>query len=89
MRAILEIQTYYQRTRFYKFADDWKKYGVKNAGKEIQNKEITVNKIRKAILIPENTLVYKNYIDDSLVFVHKLLELFNIEVVVLKWYVIN
>lgn len=84
LRAILEIQTYYQRTRFEKFVNDWDKYGKKNVGKELLNEKITINNIRKVILIPENTLAYKNYMDESLINVHNLLNLFNIEVIILK-----
>lgn len=84
LRAILEIQTYYQRTRFFKFATDWERYGIKNLGKNISIDKITTNNIRKVILIPENSLAYKNYADSSLVNVHKLLDLFKIEIVILR-----
>lgn len=85
LKAILEIQTYYQRTRYDKLKKDWKKFNY-NCNKpkshyELLDLDFNRNSVKKALLLDRRTLAYKQYCDEHTVYMSKLLELFDITVI--------
>lgn len=79
LHTILEIQTYYQRTKFgEKFSNDFKKNYI-NAGKHIENTSLNILSVRKVIIVSDTTMTHIQYNSDRFLKVKELMEKFNIQ----------
>lgn len=79
LHTILEIQTYYQRTKFgEKFSNDFKKNYI-NAGKKIENTSLDIASVRKVIIVSDTTMTHIQYNSDRFLKVKELMEKFNIK----------
>lgn len=85
LKAILEVQTYYQRTRFDKLKKDWKKYNSNCSKPESHYESLDLlfenDSIRKVLLLDRRTLAYKQFVDENNKNMLKLIKMFDIEVI--------
>ena len=75
LKAILEIQTYYQRTNFVKFQKDWE-YNRKNRLVPFSFDKLQFNEVRKVIIIDKRTNAYSQREYPN---IRRLIELFQIK----------